>query len=261
MDGYDELLSSAAALGRLPSDFYTFDVVAKDVNQSDAEVSPILPIDIRISNPKRVDIIGPGSPVTGRVRDCERIFSNVPQFRWDSRMKVFRFILAEYAPGEDPENALNNEPRFTRIFVIGNRSISTNLTARDLGFNDVIEQLPSNSFQYPASGTSLPLKPGKTYVYQLVGLVNSSSGFFTIASEIYCFKIPKLSQLGAGRQQFDLILRNLLESDYEKLFGENGELAEYQPRGMTMDGKEVTLTEILTRLQKLKSKYSGYSVE
>jgi len=56
-------------------------------------------------------------------------------------------------------------------------------------------------------------------------------------------------------------VRNLLESDYEKLFGENGELSEYQPRGMTMDGKEVTLTEILTRLQKLKSQYSGYSVE
>lgn len=254
-----DLLDNILATGKLPSDIYTFNVLVKDVNQG--PVSVPVTFDIRVSNPKRIDIIGPGNRVTGRVRDCEPVFSNVPQFRWDSRMKVFRFILAEYAPGEDPENALNTEPRFTRIFVIGNGSRRVSLTARDLGFNDVIEQLPSNSFQYPASGTSLPLKPGKTYVYQLVGLVNSSSGFFTAPSEIYCFKIPKLSQLGAGRQQFDLILRNLLESDYEKLFGENGELAEYQPTGMTMDGKEVTLTEILTRLQKLKSKYSGYSVE
>ncbi len=259
LEGYDELISSAASLGRLPSDTYTFDVVAKDVEQSEA-VSQVLPIHIRVSNTKKVDIIGPGGPVTGRARDCERIFSNTPPIRWDSRMKVFRFVLAEYAPGEDPENALNKEPRFTRIFTVGNNA-NSNLTARDLGFNDRIERLPSNSFQYPASGTRLPLKPGKTYVYQVTGLVNSSSGFFSVPSEVYCFKIPKLDQLGAGRQQFELILRNFLESDYEKLFGEDGELAEYQPTGMTMNGKEVTLTEILTRMQKLKSRYSGYSVE
>lgn len=269
----EELLDNILATGKLPSDIYTFKVEVKDVacrlcpqqvncdNDNQGQVSDPVTFDIRVSNPKRVDIIGPGNPVTGSVRDCERIFSNLPQFRWASRMKIFRFILAEYAPGEDPENALNNEPRFTRIFVIGNGSRPANLAAGDLGFNDGIEQLPSNAFQYPASGTSLPLKPGKTYVYQLVGLVNSSSGFFTTPSEIYCFKIPQLGQLGAGRQQFELILRSLLESDYEKLFGENGELAEYQPRGMTMDGKEVTLTEILTRLQQLKSKYSGYLVE
>ena len=61
-------------------------------------------------------------------------------------------------------------------------------------------------------------------------------------------KILKLDQLGAGRQQFDLILRNLLKPDYHKLFGEDGELAEYQPTEMTMNSKIVTLTEILTRL-------------
>ncbi len=263
-----DFLDNILFTGKLPSDIYTFNVEVKDVDcgrcpqqvncVNQGQVSDVT-FDIRVSNPKKVDIIGPGSPVTGRARDCARSFSNTPLISWDSRMKVFRFVLAEYEPGEDPESALNKEPRFTRIFVVGNNP-NMNLSGRDLGFNDIIERLPSNSFQYPASGTRLPLKPG-AYVYQLTGLVNSSSGFFSIPSEIYCFRIPELSQLGAGKQQFDLILRNLLESDYEKLFGENGELAEYQPRGMTMDGKTVTPTEIITRLQKLKSKYSGYSIE
>lgn len=252
-----ELLQDILATGKLPSDLYTFRVIVKP---QDATPQFEHTFDIRVSNPKKLDIIGPGRPVGRRKRDCEPVFSNLPHFRWDTRMRIVRFILAEWTPGEDPENALNREPRFTRIFVIGSSSKS-DITARDLGFRDIIERLPSNSFQYPASGTSLPLKPGGIYVYRFVGLVNSSSGPFTVPSEIHCFRIPRMDQVGAGRQQFELILRSLLGSDYEKLFGEDGDLADYRPTRITVDGKEMTVTEILTKLPKLRRNFSGYTVE
>ena len=62
-------------------------------------------------------------------------------------------------------------------------------------------------------------------------------------------------------QQFQSILRPLLGSDYEKLFGSGGEFSGYKPKRILLDGKEVTLIEILTKLQKLISKYQGYTIE
>lgn len=40
-------------------------------------------------------------------------------------------MIAEWKPGEDPESALNQEPRFTRIFVLQNTT-NTNLIGKDL---------------------------------------------------------------------------------------------------------------------------------
>ncbi|MFQ5677219.1 MAG: hypothetical protein ACE5G1_15105, partial [bacterium] len=196
-DVVSELLQDILSTGKLPTDVYTFVVQIKDQSRTLLDDESF---DIRVSNPKKLDIIGPGSPASRRPRDCDRIFTNLPNIRWDTRMKIVRFTLAEWRPGEDPENALNNEPRFTRIFTIGNNT-QLNLRARDLGFNDPIEALHSNAFQYPATDTRLPLRQGKAYVYRLTGLVNSSSGFFAIPSEVYCFRLAKLDQINAGAQQ------------------------------------------------------------
>jgi len=177
-------------------------------------------------------------------------------------MSRFRVIVAEWKPVEDPESALNQEPRFTRIFVLQNsRSINLIEIGKDLGFNDRVELIPSTTFTYPSSGVSLVLRPGKTYVWRVIGLVSTSSGPTSIANEIYCFRIPRLDELGNYMQQFESILRPLLGSDYEKLFGSGGEFSGYKPKRILLDGKEVTLIEILTKLQKLTSKYQGFTIE
>ncbi|MCH7769407.1 MAG: hypothetical protein IIA49_00045 [Bacteroidetes bacterium] len=259
-DVVDDLLGNILATGKLPTDIYTFETIVKDVNNRTTLDDDSF--EIRISNPTTLDLIGPGSRATGRSDDCAIVFSNLPQFRWASNMSRFRVIVAEWKPGEDPESALNQEPRFTRIFVLQNsRSINLIEIGKDLGFNDRVELIPTTSFTYPASGESLVLRPGKTYVWRVIGLVSTSSGPTSIANEIYCFRIPKLDELGNYMQQFESILRPLLGSDYEKLFGSGGEFSGYKPKRIVLDGKEVTLTEILTKLQKLTSKYQGYTIE
>ncbi|MCH7676501.1 hypothetical protein IH879_16370 [candidate division KSB1 bacterium] len=258
-DVVDELLENILATGRLPTGIYSFETIVKDVNRTTLDDDSF---EIRISNPTTLDLIGPGSRASGRIDDCAIVFSNLPQFRWASNMSRFRVIVAEWKPGEDPESALNQEPRFTRIFLLQNsRSINLIEIGKDLGFNDRVEVIPTTSFTYPSSGESLVLRPGKTYVWRVIGLVSTSSGPTSIANEIYCFRIPRLDELGNYMQQFESILRPLLGSDYEKLFGSGGEFSGYKPKRILLDGKEVTLIEILTKLQKLTSKYQGYTIE
>lgn len=258
----DELLGNILATGRLQTGIYTFATIVKDGNPGADSTLADDSFEIRISNPTTLDLIGPGSPATGRSDDCVIAFSNLPQLRWASNMSRFRVIVAEWKPGEDPESALNQEPRFTRIFLLQNtRNTNLREIGKDLGFNDRVEVIPSTTFTYPSSGESLVLRPGKTYVWRVIGLVSTSSGPTSIANEIYCFRIPKLDELGNYMQQFESILRPLLGSDYEKLFGSGGEFSGYKPKRILLDGKEVTLIEILTRLQKLTSKYQGYTIE
>jgi len=258
-DVVDDLLENILATGKLPTDIYKFETVVKDDNQPNLGNDSF---EIRISNPTTLDLIGPGSRATGRSDDCAIAFSSLPQLRWASNMSRFRVIVAEWKPGEDPESALNQEPRFTRIFLLQNtRNTNLREIGKDLGFNDRVEVIPTTSFTYPSSGVNLVLRPGKTYVWRVIGLVSTSSGPTSIANEIYCFRIPKLDELGNYMQQFESILRPLLGSDYEKLFGSGGEFSGYKPKRILLDGKEVTLIEILTRLQKLTSKYQGYTIE
>jgi len=258
-DVVDELLENILATGKLQTGIYFFETIVKDVNGTTLDDDSF---EIRISNPTTLDLIGPGSPTTGRSDDCAIAFSSLPQLRWASNMSRFRVIIAEWKPGEDPESALNQEPRFTRIFLLQNtRNTNLREIGKDLGFNDRVEVIPTTSFTYPSSGESLVLRPGKTYVWRVIGLVSTSSGPTSITNEIYCFRIPKLDELGNYMQQFESILRPLLGSDYEKLFGSGGEFSGYKPKRILLDGKEVTLIEILTRLQNLTSKYQGYSIE
>jgi len=131
-DVVDDLLQDILATGKLPTDIYTFDTIVKDDNQTSLDDDSF---EIRISNPSTLDLIGPGSPATGRIDDCAIAFSNLPQFRWASNMSRFRFIIAEWKPGEDPESALNQEPRFTRIFLLQNtRNTNLREIGKDRGF-------------------------------------------------------------------------------------------------------------------------------
>ncbi len=183
-DVVDELLQNILDTGRLSTGIYSFETIVKDVvNRTTLDDDSF---EIRISNPTTLDLIGPGSRATGRSDDCAIVFSNLPQFRWASNMTRFRVIVAEWKPGEDPESALNQEPRFTRIFLLQN-SRNANLVGKDLGFDDRVEVIPSTAFTYPSSGESLVLRPGNAYVWRVIGLVSTSSGPTSVANEVYCF--------------------------------------------------------------------------
>lgn len=254
-----DLLKDILSTSRLPADVYIFRVELPAGNQSVSSAD----IEIRVTNPRKLDLIFPGTAATGRRDDCIEIFTRLPQFRWESDMKRFRVIIAEAKPGEDPESALNQEPRFIRNFVIqgtfDRSGLSDLVNASNL--QGRVEVIPGTSFQYPSSGEVLTFRPGRTYYWRVTGLIESSSGPIPLQGEIFCFRMARIDELGTGRQQIMFILQNFLGSDAEKLFAEGGELEGYRPRKVLFDGKETTLPEILTRLQDLNERYQGYRIE
>lgn len=254
-DVVDGLLKDILSTGKLPTDVYTFRVDIRDAQNVPLDNDLL---EIRVSNPKKLDLIFPGSPATGRSDDCPEIFTNLPQFRWESDMRRFRVVIAEARPGEDPESALNQEPRFTRIFLIGAPGSANIISGQ---FIERIEFIPATSFQYPASGESLTLRPGRTYYWRVDGLVETSSGPFQDQSEIYCFRLASLDDLAGRRQQLEFLLRNILGSDFDKIFGGGGELADYQPSRITVNGQAVTLADLIAQLKDISAAYKGYRIE
>jgi hypothetical protein len=107
----------------------------------------------------------------------------------------------------------------------------------------------------------LTLRPGRTYFWQVTGIVETSSGPFQVESEIYCFRIATLDDIGNRRQQLELLLRNILGPDFEKVFGENGELASYEPKQIMLNGQAVTLAELIQKMNEISAAYKGYKIE
>ncbi|MFQ5639173.1 MAG: hypothetical protein ACE5IR_14420 [bacterium] len=249
------LLKDILATGKLPTDVYTFELSVRDVEGQTTLTSD--QFDVEISNPQKLDLVFPGRPATGRRKDCPEIFTTLPQFRWESEIKKFRVTIAEARHGEDPESVLNQEPRFVRVFTLS-RDRSFN-TADEFG--ERVEPLASTSFQYPSTGEVLTLRSGKLYYWRVEGIVETSSGPLPLQSEIYCFRMARLGDMGGGKQQLEFLLRNILGSDYEKLFGEDGELEDYLPRRVTLNGQPVTFAELVKQLRKFSANYKGYHVE
>lgn len=259
-DAGADLIQDVLSTGKLPSGTYTFDVTLRDLTAENVEISNT-EFDLFISNPGKLDLTFPGHPAGGRRSDCPEIFANIPQFRWQGDMKFYLVQIAEARPGEDPESSLNQSPRFRRLFALQDGT-TPRITPAELGINVPIERVPTTSFQYPSSGEVLRFRPGKTYLWRVIGIINSSSGPLRVESEIFCFRIAKLDQMGAGDEQLKLILRNLLgPSDFRKLFGEGGEFDGYQPVRISLDGREVTPAELFMKLHKSNARLESYSVE
>jgi len=259
-DAGEDLIQDVLSTGKLPSGTYKFDVTLRDLTEGNVDISNT-EFDLFISNPGKLDLTFPGHPAGGRRSDCPELFSNIPQFRWEGDMKFYLVQIAEARPGEDPESALNQSPRFRRLFALQDGTTS-GITAAEIGINVPIERVPTTSFQYPSTGEVLRFQPGKTYLWRVIGIINSSSGPIRVESEIFCFRIARLDQLGAGDQQLKLILRNLLgPSDFRKLFGDGGEFDGYQAVRISLDGREVTPAELFLKLHKSNAQLESYSVE
>lgn len=239
-----DLLDDVLTTGQLPSGTYTFAVEIIET-ESGLRFPANDDIDIVVTNPNTLDLIYPGDAVQSGAADCLEVFSNLPQFRWESDFSRFRVIIAEARPGGDPEDALTQDPRFERIFEVG-------------------INIPSTSFQYPSSGELLTLRPGGTYYWRVVGLVETSSGEVEIPSEIYCFRIADVNQLGTTNQEIELIVPRILRSlgiNVDQLFGPGGELRGYKANGISFDGKQMSIPEFIGKINELRANYSRYRVE
>jgi len=249
----DKLFQEVLSTGKLPTDVYSFNVAVMQPTGTRTSDS----FDIHITNPHKLDLIFPGGPASSSMRECPKVFTRLPQFRWESDARIFNVIIAEARPGEDPEGALNQEPRFVRTFVIRNNRTPGVVPQ----INGPHEILPATTFQFPASGEVLQLRPGKVYYWRVLAQIETSSGRLPLESEIFCFRVAKLDNVGGKGKQVELVLRTLLGPDYDKLFGEGGELENFEAKRMTFAGKEVTVPELMRKLPKLRRGYEGFRIE
>lgn len=238
----EELLEQVLATGQLPSGTYRFEVTVVDLTGENE--FPADDIEIVVTNPNTLDLIQPGEPVTAG-DECAEVFSTLPQFSWQSDFRRFRVLIAEARAGEDPESALLQSPRFEREFQIG-------------------VDIPSTTFQYPASGELLTLEPGKSYYWRVIGIVGTSSGDIEFPSQIYCFRVAETDQLQVGSQELDNLLPSLLNSlgiDPEELFGPGGELEGYHGVAVYYNGAKISIPDLMSRINQMKSEFKGYRIE
>lgn len=163
----DALIAEASQTGMLPPDDYRFHVqVLDDKGNLIAEDEGT----ITTTNPtSQLELIAPGSPFT---EAPEEIFTTTPFFQWFATGGTFDFALYPVFSGQTaPEDVVQNRPAHQQ----------QGLTVTNLAYPPFAE----------------PLVEGRTYAWQVVAKIPTSSGTATLTSPVYWFRIGG-SQPGGG---------------------------------------------------------------
>ena len=238
----EDLINKILETGKLPSDIYDFEFnLTKQTNVIGSER-----FSIDVTNPTTLDLISPGSDAN--TEEIQHIFSFQPFFRWESNMEEFQLVIAEKLAGihEDmsPEEILSDR-------VIFNKILKVSSDPADVGENVI----SSTAYQYPAAG-AFPLQPGRTYIWQITGIAQSSGAPVELPSEIWAFKIGSLE---GGAMSFDQIqildqLRLLLGDRYDALFESGGDLFNFKPTGVLyLNGQAISLDTFRDLLLKFQN--------
>ncbi len=226
-DATDELADAILAQGKLPTGVYKFFVELDYESQQIAYKE----VEIRIATSTTLDLISPGQPAeAGQLME---IYTPLPFFQWHSTATKFRITVCEkLAVNSSPPDVMNNEPRLQQI----------------------VENF--NFFQYPPFGT-WPLQEGKTYYWQIVALIPSSSGDVELPSEIWGFKIANMSNgmLSMYHQQLLNLLSSLLsDGDMRALFENGGALDGFTFTGVMLNnGRTIAMEDLLALIDQVLS--------
>ncbi len=230
--------------GALPSDIYYFDF---DLEQNSVPINESS-FEIDVRNTKTLDLIAPGANVEDR--EISQIFSTLPLFTWESNMDRFELTIAEKLDGVpenvDPEQVLQGRVIFKKILQIGSGAAVP---------VDGAIVIPTTTFQYPISA-DFPLQRGKTYYWQLKGIVKSPSETLYFPSEIWGFKIQQMEGvlLTPDQQQIYDILSTMLGEDFNLLFEAGGDLDGFDPTGyLTVNGVKISISDLRALLTKFHS--------
>ncbi|NIA29155.1 MAG: hypothetical protein GWP06_04475 [Actinobacteria bacterium] len=243
-DAGKDLTDRILTAGALPSDIYYFDF---DLEQNSGLKSESF-LEIDVSNTKTLDLIAPGAN-TDR-GEISQIFSTLPLFTWESNIDRFELTIAEkladVPENVDPEQVLQGRIIFKKILQIGSGAAVP---------IDGAIVIPTTTFQYPVSA-DFPLERGKTYYWQLKGIVKTPSETLYFPSEIWGFKIQQIegTLLTPEQQQIHDILSTLLGDDFNQFFEAGGDLDGFNPTGeITINGKKISISDLRALLAKLHS--------
>lgn len=242
VDAVGQITDAVLRTGRLPSGTYyiTVQVLSANTGQLLATDTAVLVI----TNPTTLDLISPGQLAGGA--ECPLIFSNLPQFTWNSDADRFLLTICEKLPSNSsPEDVMQNPPRFQRILNRGADFWGT------------------PSFLYPSS--ALPLQPGRIYYWQITALTTSTSGEVRLPGEIWCFQVQ--NDMGGGNRALMLqellsLLASLGWDDLQDLFAPGAPLEAHLPTGrVIINGRIVDVNELFAMLRGGAIRIKSFSVE
>jgi len=216
--------------GLLPSGTYTF--LVEVLNQYDQPIpGATFTHPIFVSNPTRVDLVGPGITFGGTL---PIIATNTPQFFWST---------------DAIGSVLNSRFQIRVVKVEGAASAEEAMQ----GFA-VWEKFVENQTTeiYPSSVEAIALEAGETYAWQVERLVETSSGTHEIWSDIFWFRLedPTAGIIGAGIEEEV----SQMVDQIQDLQGVAGELEGYQPTGQVLvDGRPMDLNALRNLLEQVLS--------
>lgn len=240
----DNVIDNVLRTGRLPNGRYFLDVIVRDLTNSEGPVEIYNDSrELFISSLPSLDPVSPGMPAEDR--DCPIVFTNLPQFKWDSEADEFILTVCELLPtNSGPEDVMQNPPRL-RIRLRRNADF-----------------FGSPAFQYPSEG--LPLQEGRTYYWQINAIAQTQTGPIELPGQIWCFRVSAFggSENELLLQQLLALLQSLGLQDVTALFEAGGPLAGHLPNGnVILDGKRIDLNDLITQLRMSAKKLNSFSVE
>ena len=208
--------------GKIPNGTYTFEFFIENSLLSGISKT------VEIYEPITFELVSPGEDFSSIEENI--ISSTYPVFQWYSDycprcnigIRVSEFDLERHSSPLEALNDISSLPSLqSEEFYFFNNS-------------------QSYSFQYPING-ALDLKPGKSYVWQLVRQYKTTQGLSNDLSEIFAFKIKDVNFSKSSYNTSDQLYREKLilllgESKFQELFNVGGELS-----GVTIKDIEIKL--------------------
>jgi len=213
----DAILQSVLTTGRIADGDYTFEVQVK------SESDQVLASDsktIVVQSPVSINLESPGGVLTDILDNV--IYTTFPIFQWfsqpcsgcDSYIRVAEYDSEVHSSLED---AMDDQ--------------------RVLPFDQTedwyaVDQ--ANSFQYPFSG-AYPLEEGKSYVWQVMMSLPTTSGSEEMTSSIFAFRIGVAGTVETSSGTTSPIMMALQQAlgddQFNALFGPGNELQNYNSTG------------------------------
>ena len=222
-----DLAETALETGLLPSNTYSFRLEA--YSYPAGVLLNTAQYVLTVSNPTRVDLIGPGASFGGVL---PVVATPNPQFFWSTDASAAT-LLKRYLI------------RVVRVQESGSAEEAIQGFATWEGeINDATTAI------YPSSVESIPLEPGATYAWQVERLVETSSGVARLESEIFWFKMEDQNSGFSGSsvdEEVDAMINQIAG-----LQGVSGELAGFRPTGQVLvDGKPTDLNSLRGLLEQV----------
>ena len=241
-DNLQEIADLILSSGRAPNGVYNFNFDLHAVG--DGGIGPFIDgisETVEIFVPSYLDLITPGS-VDLADSLSNIVMSSNPTFQWNSdycNKCDFSIRVSEFRTNDHSSLQEALEDYSVLPINSGYFALSSNV----------------NSFQYPVSGAG-DIIPGHQYVWQVRRTYDTSNGLMEEFSPIFLFKVQDTQSVEPPIVSQDVNLENIKlligVENYENLFGENGQLNDFNSvnSNMTLNNQNISINYLIDLINK-----------